>query len=207
MENKDLYKVLGLSKDATKASIKKAYRKLAAKHHPDKGGKEEKFKEINKAYTTLSDDNLRSKYDKVGTIDDSHDKGFEDFIRNMFIETFNKRNKKEYNPKATKDDELMFNVNVSIKQIKEGVEYSAEFPRNIICDKCNGEGGIERKMCATCYGTGYIVSSATQFSIQQRTCNDCMGTGVTFKEKCDECSGNGIKKIKETISFSIKEKK
>jgi len=193
----DYYSILGLNKNANDNDIKKAYRKLALKHHPDRGGDEKKFKEIQKAYEVLSDNDKKMRYDQFG---DENNGGLEDMFSHMFQGGF--QQKRKQNPNII--------VNVTILEAWKGCK--KEITKNIKnnCLSCLGNGtkdGSQKPKCNTCNGCGMIkqIRQIGPGMIQQiqRPCNICGGSGNSREnfEKCIDCNGEG--KVKRENKFII----
>ena len=203
---KDHYKTLGVGRAAPKEEIKKAYRKLASKHHPDKGGDEEKFKEINEAYSVLSDDDKRREYDtghghhRTRRRPDSNQwEGFSDFFRNV--------HRRQNTRRPTSDRDIKFNFGVTLEQIKKGVVESIPYKVKVSCDPCSGKGGTNPERCENCAGSG-MVSRYNRFgTIINTQCNTCKGRGISFDMICGKCYGDGVLVKQETIKVQISEKK
>ena len=193
----DPYKILGVSRNASEEEVKKAYHKLAMKYHPDKGGDEEKFKQINEAYAILT-----GKDDDGYQQDTSGDMfgGFGDIFNSFFGGTRRPRAR----PGEQADGDLIFDIKVSLEQIKKGISQTFVFKRNKECKQCDGEGGENRQTCTLCRGTGMeAFRSGNMF--QHMTCRGCRGEGVTFETRCDYCSGQGTVRINDSITLEIKE--
>ncbi|MEM0465301.1 MAG: molecular chaperone DnaJ [Candidatus Pacearchaeota archaeon] len=218
MSGKDYYKILGVSKDASQEDIKKAFRQLARKYHPDvnQGNKEaeEKFKEINEAFQVLSNPEKRAQYDQYGSsifsADDirdfrnqsfSFDDLFSDFGFGDIFDIFNNRRKKAEDYREGSD--LKFDLEITLEESFFGVKKTIEVPIYEICRKCKGFGAEEKdlKDCDKCNGTGEIRISRKQgfthfVSITQ--CNKCKGRGKIFLRYCDLCKGKGeVEKIQK----------
>lgn len=213
---KDLYDVLGVDKSASEKEIKKAYRKLAIKYHPDKqSGKSETeqkeaaehMQEINFAYEILSDTEKRNHYDTYGTTDDNaqHMSGnpYEDIFRQMqeemnsnFGSFFNNSNSEQIIP----GNSFKIDANVTLKELMSNEKITIKYNRPIRCSACNGEGGEGVKKCEYCHGTGIIQNiTRTPFGIrsEQHMCEHCNGTGKTVEKECKHCNGTGFE-FKET---------
>ena len=212
----DPYKVLGVSEDANKDQLKKAYRKLAAQHHPDKGGDEDKFKEANEAYSILSDDQKRQQYHamKNGPQLNMGDFGdilsaFVGFGFDPLSDLFGQRAhpKRRKAEKDTSDKDIVFNLKISLDNIKKGADKTINFQRNIVCEDCHGEGGEGKQPCHVCGGSGVEVIRPNNFVVQQATCRTCGGMGHGFRELCSGCQGVGFHRIQESVQVEIKEKK
>lgn len=195
----NLYDVLGVSKDATEDEIKKAYRKLSLKYHPDKHlddtpeeqkKNEELFKKVKDAYDILGNKEKRAQYDNpgFGEYDNSWFKygGFGNFFNNPFAKN-----------KIKAGSDCFVKISVSIKDLfKEVYSKDFEYHRNIRCTKCGGEGGTGKHTCNQCNGTGRIINTYRDgnFIYQQDLgeCKTCNGTGYTIDNKCDKCNGSGF---------------
>ncbi len=215
---KDYYKILGLEKNASKEEIKKAYKTLAKKYHPDLNKSPdaaEKFKEINEAASVLMDDKKRDQYDRFGTADfGAHDfdpfsgfSGFDFDINDIFDSFFGGfgagRRARE------RGDDLRYDLDISLEQAATGIKQEIKIPKHEVCEDCKGTGaekGKEFEKCDSCHGTGYIrVSRRTPFGLFQTSsqCRKCNGRGSIIKKICKECDGAGlIRKIK-TIEVDI----
>lgn len=233
MENKrDYYEVLGVSKTATADEIKKAYRKLAIKYHPDKnpGDKaaEEKFKEAAEAYDVLSNDEKRQKYDQFG-----HAMGPQGFsgggagfgggmsmedIFSQFGDIFGDMNfggfgsatgGRRSRQRQRRGSDLRIRVKMSLEDIANGVTKTLKIPTYVACDHCKGTGakdGVAFTTCPTCHGTGTINRvQNTMFGAMQSTaeCPDCEGTGKIISEYCTYCRGEGVERKDVQVSFTI----
>jgi len=213
----DPYTILEIAKDASEKEIKKAYRKKATKYHPDHGGDEEKFKQINEAYSILSDENKKAQYDAMR---DGVNLNIGDFVRNFasgfggfggfdpfgFTEIFSgkqKRRKKEI--KETQDQEITFELKISAADIKRGIQKIGTYKRYIKCVPCKSEGGKNKNICLECHGTGMKTMQMTPNIIQHISCQTCNGTGSTFTEYCKSCNGVGFVQSSERIKFEIKQ--
>ena len=205
---KDYYDILGVSKDATDADIKKAYKKLALKFHPDRQqGKsdkekkeaENKFKEINEAFSTLSDPKKRQEYDNPGFgsgfFNDFESSGF---TRDPFEEFFGHRQRPTWrneNPMDYHGDSCEAKLNLDIDDFYFRGIKSVTFIKNFRCNVCNGEGGTGIKECPYCHGTGMVTESRQQgnmFFQSSHPCPHCGGIGKTVEKKCAACSGKGF---------------
>lgn len=228
MAAKDFYKILGVSKDATDEEIKNAYRGLAKKYHPDlqttktdaeKKQAEEKFKEINQAYSVLSDKTKKSNYDQFGTEDPSMGGqggfsgfgGFEDLFGDLFgsfTGGFGGASSRRSNQPMQGSD-INMRINLSFDQSLRGFSKEVSFTREHLCYECKGTGaenGTEFTTCDTCNGTGSIVQNRrTMFGDQvvRTGCSKCSGTGKIIKSKCKSCNGNKIVSEKANINVNI----
>jgi molecular chaperone DnaJ len=197
---KDFYKILGVNENATQSEIKKAYRKLALEHHPDKGGDETKFKEISESYDTLSDENKRKQYDdsKKNPFSNFGNAGFNNPFEEFFNRGFYKERKKGSPDKVIK-------VNVGTVESYLGSDKTITYDRKDKCGTCNGQGG-DRQTCGSCDGEGFktIKMGTGIFSqIFRQTCNGCGGKGYTLKNTCGTCHGEGSINKSETIKIKI----
>ncbi|MES2623036.1 MAG: DnaJ C-terminal domain-containing protein [Patescibacteria group bacterium] len=228
---KDYYKSLGVSKNATQDEIKKAFRKLALEHHPDKnGGKDEKFKEINEAYGVLSDTKKRQHYDTYGSEGPqmgggqagqgfggfdfsgfSQGQGGVEFdLGDIFGSMFGGGGRKGGGGRArTRGADIAVDITLTFKESALGVDRAIEYSRHATCVTCKGskaEPGSDLKTCDTCKGKGHVTKM--QRSIfgnieQQYVCDACDGTGKIPTKACHTCHGAGVTKQKESITVHI----
>ncbi len=216
MSKKDYYDILGISKKANNQEIKRAYKRLAIKYHPDRnrGNKiyEEKFKEIQKAYEVLNDDKKRSMYDQYGHTsfdqdnytDFTYTTDFSDIFGDVFGDIFNSnKNKKSYSNSNGSD--ILYKINITLEEVIKGV--SKNIKVNLIqkCSICNGTGckpGTVRKICNTCNGNGNIHIKQGFFTIQQ-TCPSCNGNCYVINDVCYICRGSGTEKVYKNFSIKI----
>lgn len=218
MEQRDYYEVLEVSRSASDAEIKKAYRKLAMKYHPDRNPDdstaEEKFKEVQTAYNILSDSQKRAAYDQFGHagVDPSRGGGpggfggfsgfgdvFEDIFENIFTGGRGGRQSR-----GQRGSDLQFNVQLTLEEAATGKEIEITVPRHGTCTTCEGSGakkGTKPKTCETCDGMGQVRIQQGFFSIQQ-TCPNCHGEGQIITDPCTDCHGNG--RIRESKKLSVK---
>ncbi|MGG0657564.1 molecular chaperone DnaJ [Rummeliibacillus pycnus] len=219
MEKRDYYEVLGIEKSASQDEIKKAYRKLSKKYHPDlnkEPGAEEKFKEIAEAYEVLSDDQKRARYDQFGHQDPNQ--GFGGFggaegfggFEDIFSSFFGGGGRTRRDPNAPrKGDDLQYRMTISFEEAVFGKEKEIEIPREETCDTCHGNGakpGTSKETCSYCNGSGQTSETInTPFGqmVNRRTCNHCQGTGQIIKEKCSTCHGAGTIKKRKKIKVNI----
>ncbi|OGB87427.1 molecular chaperone DnaJ [candidate division WOR-1 bacterium RIFCSPLOWO2_02_FULL_46_20] len=224
MAKRDYYEVLGVSKSSSADEIKKAYRKLAREHHPDVNkakGSEEKFKEINEAYQTLSDPNKRSQYDYYGTAGGSGGsegfggegqgfQGFEDFgeFGDLFDVFFgSQRGRRRAGPQ--KGSDLRYDLRITLENAAHGIEKEINIVHFAGCPTCKGSGakpGTAPTKCSACNGAGQV--RRTQRTIlgsfaQVSPCPTCRGTGSIISTTCKECQGDGRVKKSQKITLKI----
>lgn len=219
MANKrDFYEVLGLSKTATEADIKKAYRSLAKKFHPDvnkEKGADEKFKEVQVAYETLSDPQKRASYDQFGHAGmEGAQGGFGDYgdindiFGSFFGGGFGQSSRRSSNQPRQGDDRLM-RMNIEFMDAIFGKETSFTIDVDETCSECLGSGAHSRedvKVCSTCNGRGQVTQQQrTPFGVFQSTapCPDCRGTGKKITKACAKCKGTGHEHKKVTVDLKI----
>src|SRR4030042_1781129 len=199
---KDYYETLGVSRDASEADIKKAFRQLALKYHPDRNPdnkeSEETFKEINEAYSCLIDSEKRTNYDRFGTTEgvgagqSPFGTGFGDIFDDIFGDffgTFTGRGK----PRPAKGNDLRYDLEITLMESAFGTEKMIEIPRWEFCSDCNGSGSAPGKMpsaCPNCRGAGQVRIQQGFFSIA-KTCNRCGGAGKIITDPCKACKGQG----------------
>ena len=211
MDTKHYYKALGISENATDDEIKKAFKKLSLKYHPDRQqGKsedeikkaEEQFKIINEAYSVLSDTEKRHNYDATG------DETYNPF--NQF-NPFNPWGGRETNPyasqkQAAKGRDIRMRVPLTVYDLYNGCHKKVKYQRYIRCVNCHGAGGFGQKRCQSCHGTGYFVRQSRQggmFYTQTTTCPTCNGRGTDFDNKCPTCNGEQLVIQEKTIELEI----
>lgn len=223
MNNTEYYDRLGVSKDASQDEIKRAYRKMSKKYHPDinkEPGAEEKYKEVQEAYETLSDDQKRAAYDQYGP--DGANAGFggqggfggfdggagfggfEDIFSSFF------GGGAARNPNAPRQgDDLQYRVNLSFEEAVFGAEKEVHYNREATCKTCSGSGakpGTSPVTCGRCHGQGVInVDTQTPLGVMRRqvTCDVCHGTGQEIKDPCQTCHGTGHEKQSHKVSVKI----
>src|SRR3954465_12267791 len=208
-KKRDYYTVLGINRDASDEEIKKAYRKLAMKHHPDRApddkGAEDKFKEAKEAYEVLSEPKKRAAYDQFGHagVDASNAGprgfggaegfgGFSEAFGDIFGEIFGAQ-RGGRGTGVYRGADLRYNLELSLEEAARGTEAKIRIPTMEECATCHGSGakpGTHPKQCSTCNGRGEVRVSQGFFSIQQ-TCPTCHGTGKVIADPCLTCHGAG----------------
>lgn len=217
MSKRDYYDVLGIDKNATKQEIKKAYRKLARKYHPDvskEENAEEKFKEVKEAYEVLNDDQKRAQYDQFGHAGAQGFDGFggaQDFggfgdIFDMFFGGGARRR----DPNAPQQGaDIQYTITLEFEEAIFGKETEIQIPTDETCGTCKGSGakpGTQPKTCSTCHGSGQMNhEQSTPFGriVNRRVCHTCQGTGKEIPHKCPTCHGSGKVKKHKRIQVSI----
>jgi len=220
MAKRDYYEVLGVNRDADEEAIKKAYRKLAMKHHPDRNpedkGAEEKFKEAKEAYEVLCDPSKRSAYDRFGHagVDPQSAMGggaagfgsFADAFGDIFSDIFGGAGGGRGGRSSVfRGADLRYNLEITLEQAAHGTETKIRIPTSEQCSVCHGSGakpGTQPKTCPTCGGQGQVRVSQGFFSIQQ-TCPSCHGNGKIIPEPCSQCQGTGRLKTHKTLNVKI----
>ena len=222
MSKRDYYEVLGVSKDASEDDIKKAYRKLSKKYHPDlnkEAEAPEKFKEIQEAYDVVGNASKRSQYDQYGHTDfnnaggfggaggagfeDFNFGGFGDIFENIFGGGGRRGGRRQQGP--IRGDDLTYQMTISFMDAAFGTEKDFVIHREDICDVCNGSGvkpGTSKETCPTCGGSGQVMSSMGFFQTM-RTCPTCHGTGEIIIDPCTNCKGKARVKKERTIHVTI----
>lgn len=225
MSKRDYYEVLGINKDSSESEIKKAYRALAKKYHPDlnpdNAEAESKFKEANEAYEILSDSDKRSKYDRFGHAGVDPQAGgygqgfggFGDIFEDLFDVFGGGFNRGSRRNGPVRGGDLRYNMNLEFKEAVFGVEKEIQIRRNENCDSCGGSGaksGTSKETCTTCNGRGevrHVQQSPFGQFVRTSTCDVCSGTGEIIKEKCTTCHGSGkqnkTKKIKIKVPAGV----
>ena len=216
---KDYYKILGVSKGATKEEIKSAYKKLAKKYHPDinkSDGSSEKFKELNEAASVLGDDDKRQQYDQFGTggrgasggfnPSDFGNFGFEDIL-NQFFGGGGGRARRRHEPET--GNNLLYELEIDLEDAAFGATKTIVIPRLEKCEKCDGSGAKSKSdvvNCPDCQGSGYVRQERrTPFGYFSQTspCRKCGGEGKYIKEDCSVCDGTGVVKKTRNIDVDI----
>ncbi|MBS3067168.1 molecular chaperone DnaJ [Candidatus Micrarchaeota archaeon] len=230
MAKRDYYEILGLSKNASVDDIKKAYRNLAMKHHPDKGGDAEKFKELSEAYAVLSDQQKREAYNQFGHDAFSQQYSQEDIFRGADFEGFEELFKRAGFGGSPFEDlfgqffgfgrsrggrrkqygaDLITDIEISLEEAAKGVKKDLNINHTRACIHCKGscaEPGSEKKTCDTCKGNGqvqHVRSSGMMRFVSVSTCNKCRGEGVIITQACKTCRGSGVQYQEETVKVDI----
>ncbi|HPI98064.1 MAG TPA: DnaJ domain-containing protein, partial [Synergistales bacterium] len=220
--SKDYYSTLGVPKDATASDIKKAYRQLVRKYHPDAnpGNKEaeDHFKDVNEAYEVLADPEKRAQYDQFGTVGDFPGGGpfsgfggvedvFGDLFENLF--GFGTSGRRRADPNAPRrGSDMETQLIVDLEEAAKGVTKNVEIPRWQTCDRCSGNGaepGTQPDVCPQCHGSGQVESQQrTPFGqfVSINTCPRCKGKGKYIKHPCQECKGEG--RVRRNHSVEVK---
>lgn len=220
MAKRDYYEVLGVPKNASDEEIKKAYRKQAMKHHPDRNQgdaakvAEEKFKESKEAYEMLADPQKRAAYDQHGHagVDpnmrgggEGH-AGFAEAFGDIFGDMFGQqRGRSGGGRQVFRGNDLSYAMEVTLEEAARGKDAQIRIPSWDTCDLCHGSGakpGTQVKTCGTCHGQGTVQIRQGFFSVQQ-TCPTCRGTGKVIPEPCTACSGQGKIKRQKTLEIKI----
>lgn len=213
MSKRDYYQVLGVARDADEAAIKKAYRKLAMKYHPDRNAgdvkSEEMFKEAKEAYEVLTDSSKRAAYDQFGhagvnasAAGGGGAQGFSDAFSDIFGDIFGSRNSRSNMHRGA---DLRYNLEITLEQAAHGTETKIRIPTMEKCETCHGDGakpGTSPKTCTTCNGHGQVRMQQGFFSIQQ-TCPKCQGSGKVIAHPCSTCHGVGLIKQHKTLNVKI----
>lgn len=221
---KDYYTILGIQKNASVDEIKSAFRKLAHKYHPDKNQDnkeaEEKFKEINEAYQTLSDKDKRAQYDRFGSTDGSQAgfggfdaSGFGGFdfnnVGDIFSEFFGSQAGFGGAGRQSRGSDMEVSINISLKESFFGVSRDIRITRTNFCPDCKGSGaeaGSKMNTCTECKGNGYVQKQARSFLgviNTQAVCDTCTGSGTVPEKKCSTCKGKGVKDVSETLQIQV----
>lgn len=221
--SEDLYSILGVSKSASDAEIKRAYKKKARQYHPDvnkESGAEDMFKKVQQAYSVLSDSSKRTSYDRFGVVDDAPgSSGFGNFggfggfgqMEDIFDTFFGRSGAsggRRQASQSTSGTDLRYDLEISLEDAVSGLKKAISVYHYEACEPCSGSGSKtgEFKTCSKCHGTGEIqvtqrtfIGSITQVS----TCPDCLGRGKTVKDPCSNCQGKGIEKKRKKIEVDV----
>ena len=217
MDKRDYYEVLGAAKNASGADLKKSYRRLAMKHHPDRNPDdaqaEAKFKEAKEAYEVLSDSQKRAAYDQFGHAGvDPHAGGggfgggggsFSDIFGDVFGDIFSGGGRGQ--ERAYRGSDLQYNLSLSLEEAVFGADKEIQIPRLDTCESCGGSGaraGSKAVECHTCHGAGQVRMQQGFFSVQQ-TCPTCRGNGKVISDPCPACNGEGRVQRQKTLAVKI----
>ena len=221
MADKDLYAILGVPRSASQAEIKKGYRKLSMKWHPDrnpdnKAEAEIKFKEISKAYEILCDEQKKATYDRFG-FDAANGQGgngfgggfnagggFSDIFGDVFGDIFG-AGRQGSGQRQNRGRDLAYELDLSLEEAVQGAEKKIRIPTQVTCNNCHGSGMTKKstkKTCPTCHGSGQVRIQQGFFSIAQ-TCPTCHGKGYVIENPCEKCHGTGRVKDLRTLSVNI----
>ncbi|ATX79243.1 molecular chaperone DnaJ [Mariprofundus aestuarium] len=221
MSNRDYYEVLGVAKDADENSIKRAYRKLAMKYHPDRNPDDakaaENFREVTEAYEVLTDEGKRSRYDQYGHAgvdeqmqdfwgrggaQDSHAfRDFGDMFGDVFGDMFGGRG----GGRAARGADLRYNLTITLEEAASGREVELNIPRHESCNTCHGSGarpGSNPVPCNTCGGHGQVQMQQGFFAVR-RTCPTCHGAGKRIDSPCLSCGGAGRTKVNKKLKVKV----
>lgn len=211
-QNKDYYKILGVERNADESQIKKAYRKLSLKYHPDRNPDdktaEEKFKEISEAYHVLSNTELRQRYDKYGTIDEQSFSPA-DIFREFFSGGFNPfENQFDFKERVITGEDKILQINVTMEEAFNNAEKTITYSVKRPCKHCDGKGSSDGKVekCPHCGGTGHlVVRQQNGFAVFEHvsSCPHCGGTGTKITNPCKHCGGTGLETVNETLTIVV----
>jgi molecular chaperone DnaJ len=216
---RDYYETLGVERSASDEEIKKAYRKLALKYHPDKNpgdkGAEDRFKEIGEAYQVLCDPERRAAYDRFGHAAFEQGGGFggfdfaggfEDILGDLFGDFFGtRRGGRGGRSRARRGQDLQYQLDVTFEEAARGCEKTLSIPRLTRCATCNGSGakpGTRPTQCPQCHGSGQIRFQQGFFAIA-KTCGTCNGQGTVIASPCTDCNGGGARRRTHTLNVRI----
>ncbi|WP_301387703.1 molecular chaperone DnaJ [Thalassolituus sp. UBA2590] len=219
MSKRDYYEVLGVSRDVDAKELKKAYRKLAMKYHPDRNPDDKdadaKFKEATEAYEILGDQQKRAAYDQYGHagVDPNAGGGgfgggganFSDIFGDVFGDIFGGGGGRGGRGGPQRGSDLRYTMELSLEEAVRGIEKKIRVPTLTSCETCDGSGakpGTSPKTCGTCGGAGQVRMQQGFFSVQQ-TCPTCRGQGTMIEDPCNSCHGRGVKEETKTLSVKI----
>lgn len=221
MSKRDFYEVLGVSRDASERDIKKAYKRLAMKFHPDRNPGDssaaDKFKEVKEAYEILTDPQKKAAYDQYGHRAFEQGAGgfggggfgggsadFGDIFGDVFGDIFG-GSRRGGSPRPQRGADLRYNMELTLEEAVRGCSKEVDVPTLVQCDTCDGSGakkGSSAQTCGTCHGHGQVQMRQGFFAVQQ-TCPTCHGKGKIIKDPCNDCHGQGRKQKTKTLNVKI----
>ncbi|USD38446.1 molecular chaperone DnaJ [Ferrimonas sp. SCSIO 43195] len=218
MSKRDFYEVLGVARDASERDIKKAYKRLAMKFHPDRNPgdtqAEESFKEVKEAYEILTDSEKRAAYDQFGHAGVDPNRGgggfgggggdFGDIFGDVFGDIFGGGRRGGGRSGPSRGNDLRYNMELSLEEAVKGITKEIRIPVLTTCDSCHGSGakkGSSAQTCGTCHGQGQVQMRQGFFAVNQ-TCPTCHGKGKVIKDPCSKCHGQG--RVEKTKTLSVK---
>ncbi len=210
MADRDYYEILGVSRAASEAELKKSYRQLAMQYHPDRnpGDKkaEERFKAVSEAYTILSDPDKRAQYDRFGTVGmaGGSETGFSTLFEDLF-ENFFSGSERGRRGRGRRGEDLQYEMKLTLEDAARGVETKIQVPRPETCERCGGSGsepGTQREVCDTCRGRGEIRLSQGFLTVA-RPCPKCRGEGQINRHPCKTCRGEGRHPAERVLTVKI----
>ena len=218
MSKRDYYEVLGVGRDASAADLKKAYRRLAMKYHPDRNSDDaeapEKFKEAKEAYEVLNSAEKRAAYDQFGHAGVQNGPGgfgggggadINDIFGDVFGDIFGAGRRGGGGPRVYRGDDLQYNLEISLEEAVAGKSTELRIPNLVACDVCDGSGakrGTQPSTCQTCHGAGQVRMQQGFFSVQQ-ACPTCRGKGKVITDPCPKCAGQGRVQKEKTLSVKV----
>ncbi|MEZ9197184.1 molecular chaperone DnaJ [Shewanella sp. 10N.286.54.B9] len=217
MSKRDFYEVLGVGRDASEREVKKAYKRLAMKFHPDRnpGDKEAEasFKEVKEAYEILTDSDKKAAYDQFGHAGVDPNRGggghggadFGDVFGDVFGDIFGGGRRGGGQRQAARGSDLRYNLELSLEEAVKGLSKELRIPTLVACEPCDGTGakkGSKPTTCGTCHGQGQVQMRQGFFAVQQ-ACPTCHGRGKIIKDPCNKCHGEGRVEKSKTLSVKI----
>ena len=219
MAKRDYYEILGVERDASAADLKKAYRRLAMKYHPDRNSDDseapEKFKEAKEAYEVLNSAEKRAAYDQFGHAGVQNGPGgfgggagaadINDIFGDVFGDIFGGGRRGGGGPRVYRGDDLQYNLEIGLEEAVAGKSTELRIPSLVACDVCDGSGakrGTQPSTCQTCHGAGQVRMQQGFFSVQQ-ACPTCRGKGKVITDPCPKCAGQGRVQKEKTLSVKV----